>query len=365
AAAAGDGGSGGTPAPAAAPGNGDRDAPAAAGDPLGEPAVGLSGLSIARFRIPPFLLPIYQAAGTQYGIRWEVLAAINEIETDYGRNLSVSTAGALGWMQFMPATWKTYGVDANGDGKRDPYNPVDAIFAAARYLRAAGAEKDLRRAIFAYNHADWYVRDVLERARLVAQVPADVVGALTGLTLGQLPLYEGEGEGERGTVRAARATATADGGWARLPARAGAAAVAVQDGTVTRIGESPRLGRFVELRDAYGNRYTYAGLGRLATQHLVPRRRPPRERPEDERAVAGGLADRGHGRGRDNAAGDALATEPPAGVPADPVPSGPATAGRRLAAGADGPEGRAAGGGEAGGDAAAGGPSASTTGPAG
>ena len=95
--------------------------------------------------MPPFLLPIYQAAGIEYGIRWEVLAAINEIETDYGRNLNVSSAGALGWMQFIPSTWKVYGVDANKDGRKDPYNPVDAIFAAARYLKAAGYENDVRR----------------------------------------------------------------------------------------------------------------------------------------------------------------------------------------------------------------------------
>ena len=92
----------------------------------------------------PFLLPIYQAAGIEYGVRWEVLAAINEIETDYGRNLNVSSAGALGWMQFMPATWQMYGTDANKDGRKDPYNPVDAIFAAARYLKAAGYENDVR-----------------------------------------------------------------------------------------------------------------------------------------------------------------------------------------------------------------------------
>ena len=77
-------------------------------------------------------------------MNWEVLAAINEIETDYGRNLNVSSAGAVGWMQFMPSTWDRYGVDANGDGGTDPNNPVDAIFAAARYLRAAGAQDDLR-----------------------------------------------------------------------------------------------------------------------------------------------------------------------------------------------------------------------------
>jgi cell wall-associated NlpC family hydrolase len=67
-------------------------------------------------------------------------------------------------MQFMPASWEAYGVDGNRDGVKDPYNPVDAIFAAARYLKAAGADTDLRGAIFAYNHADWYVDQVLDQA---------------------------------------------------------------------------------------------------------------------------------------------------------------------------------------------------------
>src|ERR671917_159106 len=150
---------------------------------------GVPNFVIRKFRVPLFLLPIYQAAGIEYGVRWEVLAAINEIETDYGRNLNVSSAGALGWMQFMPATWKAYGVDANGDGRKDPYNPVDAIFAAARYLKAAGADKDLSRAIFAYNHADWYVDSVLMRARLIGGLPANLVGSLTGLTQGMFPVH--------------------------------------------------------------------------------------------------------------------------------------------------------------------------------
>ena len=66
---------------------------------LSEPGtarIGVPNFFIEKFRIPPFLLPIYQAAGIEYGVRWEVLAAINEIETDYGRNLNVSSAGALG-----------------------------------------------------------------------------------------------------------------------------------------------------------------------------------------------------------------------------------------------------------------------------
>ena len=155
----------------------------------GAAPIGVPNFFIDKFRIPPFLLPVYQAAGIEYGVRWEVLAAINEIETDYGRNLNVSSAGALGWMQFMPATWKQYGVDANRDGLEDPYNPVDAIFAAARYLRAAGAETDIRRAIFAYNHADWYVDSVLMRARLIGGLPSNFVGSLTGLTQGRFPVH--------------------------------------------------------------------------------------------------------------------------------------------------------------------------------
>ena len=72
----------------------------------GPGAIGVPNFVIRKFRIPPFLLPIYQAAGIEYGVPWEILAAINEIETDYGRNLNVSSAGALGWMQFMPSSWQ-------------------------------------------------------------------------------------------------------------------------------------------------------------------------------------------------------------------------------------------------------------------
>ena len=73
---------------------------------------------VESFHIPPFLLSIYQAAGAAYGIPWQTLAAINEVETDYGTNLDVSSAGAIGWMQFLPSTWKRYGVDASGRRRR-------------------------------------------------------------------------------------------------------------------------------------------------------------------------------------------------------------------------------------------------------
>ena len=113
-----------------------------------------------------------------------MLASINRIETAFGTNLNVSTAGALGWMQFMPATWEMYGVDANNDGRKDPYNPVDAICAAARYLDAAGYEEDVYQAIFAYNHADWYVDEVLLYAKQYGDLPSGLVDSLTGLTEG-------------------------------------------------------------------------------------------------------------------------------------------------------------------------------------
>ena len=124
----------------------------------------------------------------QYGVPWQILAAINEIETDYGTDLSVSSAGAVGWMQFMPATWLQYGVDALDAGYADPYNPVDAIFAAARYLRAAGAATNLRDAILAYNHSEEYVESVLLRAKLISTYPKDVIATLTGLIDGRLPV---------------------------------------------------------------------------------------------------------------------------------------------------------------------------------
>ena len=154
----------------------------------GPAPIGVPNFFIDKFRIPPFLLPIYQAAGIQYGVRWEVLAAINEIETDYGRNLNVSSAGALGWMQFMPATWKQYGVDANQDGRRIRTTRSTRSSPPRATCKAAGAEQDLRRAIFAYNHADWYVDSVLLRARVIGGLPTDLVGSLTGLTQGRFPV---------------------------------------------------------------------------------------------------------------------------------------------------------------------------------
>jgi cell wall-associated NlpC family hydrolase len=121
----------------------------------------LSALLATGTQPPPFLIAIYKSAGHRYHVSWRLLAAINDVETNYGRDLRTSSSGAIGWMQFMPATWAKYGMRVDGRGRPDPYNPRDAIFSAARYLAANGGSSHVRRALFAYNHADWYVDEVL------------------------------------------------------------------------------------------------------------------------------------------------------------------------------------------------------------
>jgi murein DD-endopeptidase MepM/ murein hydrolase activator NlpD len=111
------------------------------------------------------LLPIWKAAGEAYGVPWSVLAAIDKIESNFGQNMGPSSAGAIGWMQFMPDTWSRWGVDADGDGVANPWNAEDAIYSAARYLAATGGQTDIRAAVFAYNHAQWYVDEVMQLAQ--------------------------------------------------------------------------------------------------------------------------------------------------------------------------------------------------------
>jgi hypothetical protein len=255
---------------------------------FGPAPIGVPNFVIDSFEIPPFLLPIYQSCGTQFGVPWQVLASINKIETAFGTNLNVSSAGAEGWMQFIPSTWAAYGVDANDDGRRDPYNPVDAICAAARYLRAAGGDKDIRQAIFAYNHADWYVDEVMLGAQQYGKLPEALVGSLTGLTEGaHFPVAADARYADDINDAAALARSTtqrkAAGNAAdvissnaarrsiNIYSSVNAPVVAVNDGVIKKMGTSDRLGKFIVLQDAYGNRYTYAHLGSISKVHPVPR----------------------------------------------------------------------------------------------
>jgi hypothetical protein len=124
--------------------------------------------------VPQSLITLYQESAKEYcpGMSWTVLAAINEIESGDGTNDGPSSAGALGPMQFLPSTWAEWGIDAFGQtGAPDITNPLDAVPSAARLLCAAGAgnSASLSAAIFAYNHATWYVAEVLALASEYAQ----------------------------------------------------------------------------------------------------------------------------------------------------------------------------------------------------
>jgi hypothetical protein len=123
---------------------------------------------------PATYLDLYKQSAARYcpGLSWTILAAIGQIESDHGRNAGASSAGALGPMQFLPSTWKTYGIDGDGDGKADIMDPYDAVPSAAHYLCVNGAAqggRQLYNAIFQYNHADWYVQKVLNLAMLYAK----------------------------------------------------------------------------------------------------------------------------------------------------------------------------------------------------
>jgi hypothetical protein len=248
----------------------------------GPAPLGVPNFFIESFQIPPFLLPIYQAAGIEYDVPWQVLAAINEIETDYGRNLSVSSAGAVGWMQFLPSTWKRYAVDANGAGIADPYNPADAIFTAARYLHAAGASQNLQNAVFAYNHAWWYVQSVLLRAQLIGGMPRSIIGSLTDLVQGHFPVAAPAKYADDSVVKLAKTrvktvnaaipvTSDPKSTGTAIYAKQGSPVIAVNDGKVVKIGQSKQLGRYLVLQDATGNTFTYANLGSIPALYPVPK----------------------------------------------------------------------------------------------
>jgi len=132
----------------------------------------------AQADIPPLYLALYVQAAARFDLDWAVLAGIGRVECDHGRDPAPSctvegqlnSAGAGGPAQFLVSTWQRYGISANGQEPPDMWNPADAIFSMANYLRASGAPEDYRLAIYAYNHAWWYVADVLAWARRYSAV---------------------------------------------------------------------------------------------------------------------------------------------------------------------------------------------------
>jgi Transglycosylase SLT domain len=130
--------------------------------------------ALAEAKIPPLYLSLYEQAARRYGLDWAILAGVGKVECNHGRDPdpscaregSVNSAGAGGPAQFLASTWAEYGVDADGKGPPDRWDPADAIYGMANYLHASGAPRNYRKAIYAYNHAWWYVNEVEHWASL-------------------------------------------------------------------------------------------------------------------------------------------------------------------------------------------------------
>ncbi|MFB7161108.1 NlpC/P60 family protein [Streptomyces sp. NPDC056242] len=160
--------------------------------------------------IPRVMLALYQRAAPECrGLSWTILAAIGKVETDHGRHPTmISSAGAVGPMQFLPSTFKSYAhpVPAGGKNPPTPWDSVDAVYAAERMLCANGAKngRNLRSAIFSYNHADWYVDKVLKiAAQYEAAAPAPTAAAAKAVAfaraqLGQPYVWGGDGAAQGG-----------------------------------------------------------------------------------------------------------------------------------------------------------------------
>jgi hypothetical protein len=170
-----------------------------AGTPAGSSTTGYGVSALAKAEIPPEYLSDYEQAGQKYHLDWAILAGIGKVECDHGRDPdpsctkegAVNSAGAGGPMQFLASTWATYGV-APGGGTPDRWDPEDAIFGAANYLKASGAPGDYKKAIFAYNHAEWYVDEVEEWA---ARYRGSSTPASSTTTLPVQPITGGGGAG--------------------------------------------------------------------------------------------------------------------------------------------------------------------------
>ena len=140
--------------------------------------------------VPPGQLAVMRSAAATCGLPWQVLAGIAKVESDFGRNMATSSAGAIGYGQFLPSTWAEYGAGGN------PYDFHDALPAMARDLCANGGARDLPAALYAYNHADWYVNEVLATAIRYGYVapgahPAEVV-ELARAQIGRPYVWGGE-----------------------------------------------------------------------------------------------------------------------------------------------------------------------------
>lgn len=205
----------------------------------------------AQQTIPAALLPLYEAAGQKYGVPWSVLAAIHSIETGFcTQNCPTSYAGAEGPMQFEPATWSEYGVTPTGTGIPNIQDVQDAIYSAANMLAHDGYAVDPANAIMAYNHATWYVQEVLAlAARFAGYQSAQPAGNWTWPTP---------------TLRSA--TVTPGAGEIIIPGPIGTPVESATFGTVTWTGVLGASGLSVVITSPGGVSVRYVHLGTVQVQ---------------------------------------------------------------------------------------------------
>jgi hypothetical protein len=195
---------------------------------LGSTPDGFGASSRAEAEIPPLYLRLYEQAARRYGLDWAILAGIGKVECNHGRDPdpscteegAVNSAGAGGPAQFLASTWVEYGVDADGKGPPDRWDPADAIYGMANYLHVSGAPQNYRKAIYAYNHAWWYVNEVEHWASLY-RGPAQTVGEIAPVSAREVTDVDWPSVGLVETIAGTRAfLSPEDGHLALVPAQA-------------------------------------------------------------------------------------------------------------------------------------------------
>ena len=280
------------PAPAAARPTSSGGSPTAANPtttiaPFGPAPIGVPNFVIDSFEIPPFLLPIYQACGTEYGIPWEVLASINKIETAFGTNLNVSSAGAIGWMQFIPSSWEAFGRRRQRRRPQGPLQPgrrdlrrrqlPEGSAAAPRTSTTRSSPTTTptgtcrRCSLYARAYGKLPSRPgrLADRAHRGRPLPGRRRRQLRRRPLGP----RGAEAGDAGRARGLRQRGRRDRLLAdparhqhlRRRGRAGRRRQRRRDREDR--AAPPSSASYVVLEDAYGNRYTYAELGKIVRKH--------------------------------------------------------------------------------------------------
>lgn len=203
---------------------------------------------------------IFLKAQSDYDVSWAVLAAIAKIESSFGQNMGPSSAGAIGFMQFMPDTWEKYKQDGNNDGNTDPYDPWDAVFSTANMLKQNGFKDSPEDAIFRYNHSNGYVTQIMELAYSYSSTMLPTGNGIWPLPSNYVAISSEYGNRPHPVYGDKRFHDGID-----LPAPEGTPVFAVQDGRVTWDWYRAGYGLCVELNHG-ASETIYAHLSAIATK---------------------------------------------------------------------------------------------------